>query len=252
MTRRSRVAVMAAVLAVTSIATTAFAQASNTDARCIAAINKGTRRIALAENKAIQQCARDWLRGLAVPAESCAAPNASAAVTNTADKADLKIDASCEGAPPSFGPTDLSSPLLAVDAQLQTLADVFVSTETAMPSGEPYSKQACQSVVLSSVQKCTNVRLKEFEKCKLKGLRDGTIASALDMNACLFDGTGQPTRTRRSAVCAWTSPSSRSRRAARARTSISRTPSPAARAPRRASTSPTASTGASAAGPATC
>jgi cysteine-rich repeat protein len=192
MTRRSRLAVMATVLAVAPIATTAFAQASNTDARCIAAINKGTRKIALAENKAIQQCARNWLRGLAVPAESCAAPDASPLVTDTADKAGLKIDASCEGAPPSFGPTDLSAPLLAVDAQLQTLADVFVSTETALPSGEPYAKQACQSTVLSSVQKCANVRLKEFEKCKLKGLRDGTIESALDMNACLFDGTGQP------------------------------------------------------------
>jgi len=192
MTRRNQCIALAAIVAVTLSAATAFAQASTEDRRCIEAINKGVRKIALAQNKAMRRCAKDWLNGGALAVERCAGPDASFSVTKTIDKVEAKIDKSCGGTPPSFGPTDLTSPGLAVDAGLQVLADLFVSTETSMSSTDLPVEQSCQKTVLSNVQKCENTRLKEFEKCKSKGLRAGTIDSALDMNECLFDGSGQP------------------------------------------------------------
>lgn len=192
MTRRDhRALAIATVLAGTMAAGTAFAQASNDDRRCIEAINKGVRKIALAQNKAMRFCAKDLLAGGVLPVEFCAAADSSYRVGTTIDKVAIKVAKSCPSLP-SFGPTDLDSPALAVDAGLQILADLFVSTETAMSAADPPEKQSCQNTILSNVQKCENTRLKEFEKCKSAGLRSGAITSAADMNACLFDGARQP------------------------------------------------------------
>lgn len=187
-----RTAGIGAVFAVALGAASAFGQASIEDVRCIEAVNKGARKIALAQNKAMRSCAKDWLGGGALPVEICAGPNASFSVTSTIDKVETKVDLTCAGSPPSFGPTDLDSPVLAVDTGLLVLGDLFVSTQNALSVNDPAAKQSCQNTILSNVQKCENTRLKEFEKCKSKGLRGGTIDSAADMEACLFDGAGQP------------------------------------------------------------
>jgi hypothetical protein len=192
MIRRDRLVAAATTLAVAMAATSAFAQASAEDRRCIQAINKGVRKIATAQTKAMRRCASEWQNGGALPVEQCSGLNTYPSVTIAVHKVLTKVTLSCGGTPPSFGPTDLSSPVLAVDAGLLVLADLFVSTDTAMTAADSPAKQSCQNTILASVQKCENVRLKSFEKCKSKGLRGGTIDSAADMEACLFDGAGQP------------------------------------------------------------
>jgi cysteine-rich repeat protein len=192
MTRRNRVVATATMLALAMSAASAFAQASAADRRCIEAINKGVRKIAGAQTKAMRRCASEWQNGGALPVEQCSGLNTYPSVTIAVHKVQTKVAISCAGTAPSFGPTDLTSPVLAVDAGLLVLADLFVSTESAMSAADPAAKQSCQNTILASVQKCENARLKEFEKCKSKGLRGGTIDRTVDLEACLFDGPGQP------------------------------------------------------------
>jgi hypothetical protein len=193
MTRRDRAVVgIVAMLAVAASAASVAGQPSATDARCIAAINKGVRRMALAQNKAIRSCARNWLRGAVATVETCVGPNAPLILTTMAGRVAAQVDTACDNVPPSFGPADLAAPGLAIDAGLRVLGDLFGSTATSMSPTDPVAKQTCQTTVLSAVQKCGNARLKEFEKCKTKGLRTGAITTPAGIAACLFDGAGQP------------------------------------------------------------
>jgi cysteine-rich repeat protein len=193
MTRRDRaVAGFVTLLVAAASAGPVAAQPSAADARCIAAINKGVRRMALAQNKAIRSCAKNWLRGGIATVETCVGSQAPLVVTATASRVAAQIDAACAGVPPSFGPADLAAPDLALDAGLRVLADLFGSTATSMSPTAPDVTKTCQTTVLAGVQKCANARLKEFEKCKARGLRTGAITTSEGIAACFFDGAGQP------------------------------------------------------------
>jgi cysteine-rich repeat protein len=192
MTRRVRGVVGIVAMLVLGVGVASAPAQPATDARCIAAINQGVRRLALAQNKAIRSCAKNWMRGGVATVETCVGPHAPLAVASMVSGVATKVDTACAGAPPSFGPSDLAAPLLALDADLQVLDDLFGSTATSMSPTDPIEKQNCQATVLQTVQKCGNARLKEFEKCKKKGLRTGEITTAAGIAACLFDGAGQP------------------------------------------------------------
>jgi cysteine-rich repeat protein len=171
----------------------AFAQSSD-DVLCIETINKGLAKTALAENKALAGCARDFSRGLlSQTVVQCAAPENSDKVGKAVVKWTGKADQKCGGVPPPFGPPSVSAhPGLAIQASAAILSDIFgTPVDDALQSDDVVAK--CQQTVIKLVQKCEHARLGEFNGCKRGGLRGGSINNETQLsNICLGTGQLQP------------------------------------------------------------
>lgn len=186
---------LALVPFVALVATPVLAEVSKQDRKCIETINKTTRKVALAENKELDKCVRSFIKGalLTPTVVECAAPENSAKIDKTADKAILAAVTKCLGLPPSFGPTALNAhPARAIAASVGLFEDLFGSPSQDALTTDPTDSK-CQRAVLKLAQKCQKTRIDEFNKCKKSGMKDGAITDVETLvDKCLGSGIGQP------------------------------------------------------------
>lgn len=194
---RSRSSIGIALLSLFSLValtTSATAQVSSDDRRCIEAINGETRKLVLSVHKQIGTCVGDFAKGaLGTPTVvQCVGPAASVKVAAAMEKALDKAADRCTRTPP-FGPPNLVGHAQhALSETTALLGDLFgtpvehgLSTQSAI--------RACQKIVLKAAAKCQTTRLREFNTCKKMGMVGGGIHDATTLrNACLGTGTSQP------------------------------------------------------------
>ena len=176
------------------LAAPAAAQPTQDDVKCIETVNKGTQKTALATNKALANCARDFAKGvLGTDVLTCASAAGNAKIQKAVTKWVEKAAQKCGGVPPPFGPPSIAThPAAAVQASAAVAADLFgTPVDAGLATDDTAHK--CQKEIIKIVQKCEHARLGEFNRCKRGGLRGGTITDAATLrDACLGTGQLQP------------------------------------------------------------
>ncbi|MDG2306645.1 MAG: DUF4215 domain-containing protein [Candidatus Binatia bacterium] len=171
----------------------ALALVSTDERKCIDEINKGGRKIALVQNKAIQSCVRFFSKGLlSTTLDDCMVEGLPPKVSLNVDKVEAKADKVCDGAPPSFGPSSTTSQTAtAITTSFDLLSDVFgaAPVEPIMATSDPEAK--CQSTMLKDLHKCEDTRLKEFRNCVRDGIKFGQIDNEADMELLCLQAPGQ-------------------------------------------------------------
>ncbi len=174
-------------------ASPAFALVSADERKCIDEINKGARKVALIQNKAIHKCVKFQSKGLLQTSlDDCMVEGIPPKVTLTVDKALFKADKVCDGAPPSFGPFSITNqPSVAIGTQFDLLSDVFgpAPVESQIATSDPEAK--CQVTILKDMHKCIDTRQKEFRKCVADGIKFGQINNELDIDLLCLQSADQ-------------------------------------------------------------
>jgi cysteine-rich repeat protein len=171
-------------------------QVSDTERKCIDAINGGTRKVARAVSKEQRACASAFSNGLlgAQTIAQCVA--ASETVQKLVTYAILKADHACSGVPPSFGPPSINAhpgAVLTAAADLRRdllglVPELALSTNAAVAD--------CQAGIFKVIEKCEDVRLNQFNKCKKEGLKRGFVTNVAELQStCFGNGATQPDPT---------------------------------------------------------
>lgn len=168
----------------------------NDQAKCIDAINGSMRKVALTVSKATRSCASAAANGALAPQTMAQCVAASPKVQKLVSYALLKADHACNGNAPAFGPPSVSAhAALAAAAGGDLLRDFFGAVPDLALSINP-TVAACQGTVLKAMEKCEDVRLNQFNKCKKEGLKRGFVTSAAELQSvCLGSGATQPDPT---------------------------------------------------------
>jgi len=153
---------------------------------CANALNKSMAGVARAQDQTVGRCIRAFARNGA-SADAClgaVAPKVARARAKT-DSAQAK---KCTGTPMGFGPADSgivndaasAAGLGVISAVFGSPLDAALVTVAADPTGA-----RCQSSLAKEGGKCLATRIKEFNRCKKKGLKGGTVVEGADLAACL-------------------------------------------------------------------
>lgn len=163
---------------------TAFGAAqTKAQQKCINTLNKGMAKIAGVQLKANARCITKYAKGKEPDASTCllTAPKIDTAITKTCDGETKK----CTGVSPDFGKTSCGTVSSASEGGATAVASVMFGSGvnggvSSCASDKPACK--CQARLLTGVNNLYSTHLKEFNKCKKKGLKNRT--------APLTDSTG--------------------------------------------------------------
>jgi hypothetical protein len=172
------------------VAREAGAQLSRQQQSCINTLNTDLLKVASAQASAIEQCIKDGAKGkLSGTVEDCLTADAKGKVQKAADKTIADEAKKCADAPP-FGATNAATVNDAgMQSSLDLIHDLFGPNldGVILSAGTDKPGAACQQAVAATVGQCRDAKLSEFNKCKKAGLKDGSIASAEDLEACMGD-----------------------------------------------------------------
>ncbi len=168
--------------------------AATDEEKCINALNKDFWKASSAQGKENASCMRDAQTGRlgATTAQDCLTLDRKGKVDKAIVKAFVDDLNRCS-VPPTFGPVDgQSGAERAVQKELDTVAALFgPNLDAALLAGK--DAQNCQFKTLTSINKCSDTRLKEFVLCKKLGIKNGTITDGASLqDECLGTGAGQP------------------------------------------------------------
>ncbi len=160
---------------------------------CILALNKAAARVAVAAGKRLVYCVRSGTTGT-LPAgqnaDACLAGDPQGKLARAQAKVEDVAAEECALAP-TFGPVSAAVVNGAFTGVLR-VHDVFgpdVDAALLDASTDP-AGAACQMAVAKGMAKIANAEVKAFNACKKAGLRQGTIRSAADLQACYAATTG--------------------------------------------------------------
>jgi len=181
----------AAVLGLSLLASAsgAGAQQSKDQQKCINALNKGGRGVAVAQGKENVACLQGAGKGtLGGGAQACLTADAKGKVQKAEDKT-LKDETKLCGTLPGFGYTGGANVNeVAMQGEIDLTADVFGADLGAAVIDCDASKAGCrcQQKVQKSYELLVGVKLAEFVKCKKAALAAGA-SSAASLVACIDD-----------------------------------------------------------------
>jgi len=155
--------------------------------RCIVALNTVAARIAEAEAKLFVLCLKDAGSGKLAAGQtvqSCVAADAKGKVARARTSLAAYGAKRC-AEPPSFGPT-----VVTLDTAFDGIVDMTVVfgadiTAVVIDAKADRDGAGCQLAVARGVAAITAAKLKAFNACKSRGLKDGTIVSALGLGSCI-------------------------------------------------------------------
>jgi cysteine-rich repeat protein len=194
--RRRMVITAGALLALVLVALTgpAAAQVSKEDRNCISTFNKGIRQVAKTHGKIVRKCLSSFASGTLTAAtpEACIAADAGGKLQNAVDKAVEKINRKCAAGFPAFGTSSVSPALgRAILAQFD-LMHGSIGPDLDLDLIADADDASCQAKVGAALIKCEDTRLKEFLKCKKKGLKSGQIVDAASLAATCLGTLNNP------------------------------------------------------------
>jgi cysteine-rich repeat protein len=179
------------------LATAASAQTTAPDTpRCLNAINKGMRKVALAAGKEMRPCMVAEASGLLGSQTVAQCIAASSKVQKASAGALIAADGACDGLRPAFGPPSVSAHATrAVQLFQDALVDLFGPTPDDAVAATA-DGLACQSAVIKAAIKCEDLRVNSFNRCKKEGLKRGFVTDAVHLQtSCLGSGATQPDPT---------------------------------------------------------
>lgn len=167
----------------------AFAQADKAEQRCINGLNKAGAAVADVVNRQFVACVKAACKAklpAGMTAEQCLTADPHGKLAKAHAKAASAETRFC-ATPPSFGPTTAAAVSAAFDA-IARVHSVFGPDLDAAIVAAPADKNgaACQLTVATGMAAVAKAKIKTFNTCKAKGLKDGTIVSAATLEAC-FD-----------------------------------------------------------------
>ena len=158
---------------------------------CINTLNKHVARIAKIQGKQFSSCIKNFGRGnLAGTLQACINSDAGLKVANAIARAETDEAKKCAANPPAFGPSDASAlsngtvlegTELVHDAFGPDLDAAIITDEQDRPSSK------CQRSVFKALGACQDARLKQFNSCKKKGLKDASILTPDALEQCMDD-----------------------------------------------------------------
>jgi cysteine-rich repeat protein len=169
--------------------------------KCIVELNKNFEKVAKAQARHLTACIKDGSKGKlsgANPIETCIAAE-DAKVNQAKQKLESKVNARCAAKTPDFGviltssvppevDTDRASEV-AGEKELALIRAIFGSDLDAVVDAESPNSQAegvCRVEVIKQATKCQGTKLKEFTKCKKKGLGGALpFGRAHDLEDCM-------------------------------------------------------------------
>jgi hypothetical protein len=156
---------------------------------CINELNKGFAKVVKAQGKDMGACLKNGsMRKLGVQSiEECLSADNRGKVAKTKQKMLSKAGPKCTQAP-GMGPNDPNTMnRVAVEKELALIHDIFGSDLDAVIADAlvEQDEAKCQVAVAKAAQKCHDTKLKEFNKCKKAGLKDGSIARASELQLCM-------------------------------------------------------------------
>jgi cysteine-rich repeat protein len=162
----------------------AFGQLSRPQQRCVRALNGGLAKVAEAQGRVNTDCVRKGRKGNTSKLgpggtiESCVTDDLKARVARKQQQTVERESKRCKEPLPSFGATDAATlNAAAKDQELALIHDVFgVNIDAAIvvvgAEGSPETVTSkCQEKIAAQTQKCMDTRLREFNRCKINGLR---------------------------------------------------------------------------------
>jgi hypothetical protein len=162
---------------------------STTQQSCINALNTKAIKVAATQAAENAPCVADAGKGKVTDAQACltADPKGKVAKAQAATLADE--DKKCvAGTLPDIGySSGQTANAAARDQEIALVADVFGSDLNAaiIPSAVDKVTARCQAAVIKDYEKITSTKLMEFLKCKKKGLKNRSIVSGANLEACL-------------------------------------------------------------------
>ncbi len=156
---------------------------------CVNALNKSMRGVVSAQGKDSTICVRDAARGRlgALAANDCLTADRQAKVARAEQKTAAVAATSCGGIAPEFGSTSATTVNEAAVTEAVTLIhDVLGADLDAAVIADDADREAarCQQAVTSTLGKCLDERIKEFNRCKQSALKAGA-GNAADLAACI-------------------------------------------------------------------
>jgi len=179
-----------ATLACVAVLAAGLANAQVQDAdqkKCITGLNKSGAKVASTQGKADVSCVKNAGKGTEPNATACLTADPKDKVANAVAKVTDTFTKSC-GTLPDFGPDDATIAVNgAKDETLGLVTDVLSNdlTGALVLSSTNADAAKCQLAVISNVQKLSNTIVKAFNSCKSAGLKDDSIASAQELDACI-------------------------------------------------------------------
>jgi hypothetical protein len=149
-------------------------------------LNKGLAKVARARGGEVSRCIKAFAKAKEGSAVACIAADSKRKVAKALDALVQVAQKRCSE-PPDFGPTDASiAGTAGAEGAADLLADLLgdVDAALALESADP-ERAGCQRSLVTAARKCHDASLGEFNRCKKAGLKDGSIASAADLGACL-------------------------------------------------------------------
>lgn len=169
---------------------------------CIRALNRGgLQQVARVQADEISRCIQDRADGsLSGQIEDCFTADARGRVERTLGRTRRRAARQCTQ-PPDFGPANAEVVIqVALETERTLVRQVFGSDLDATIVTEAVDPQTskCQQRVFEAVMRCERAQLREFNRCKSKGLKDGWVGNAGSLERC-FVGLDVPVlRIRRS------------------------------------------------------
>ncbi len=153
---------------------------------CINALNKGGAKVAATQGKENNSCLKNAGRGKELDAQACLTRDDRGKVAAAQAKTVGAETKKCT-TPADFAATNaVTVNAAAVASETALLADVFGADLGASAVSSDRDQAKCQSSLLKETEKLSVANVKAFLACKKSGLKDGSIASAADIEAC-FD-----------------------------------------------------------------
>lgn len=157
--------------------------------KCINALRKGMRKVALAQAKHLTACVQEAGKSGPAGSEVCAAGDTGGKVAKAAQKTTDAFAKFCMGGGvPDFGSTDATTVnAAAVDGGLDLAHDAFGNDLDTGLAG-PGDVARCQKAVFSTLRKCQDARIKDYDSCTksdLPGKVGLTIVDEYGMGKCL-------------------------------------------------------------------
>jgi cysteine-rich repeat protein len=164
--------------------------------KCILELNKNFAKVAKTQGTEISKCIKDGSKDKLVgqSIEQCTTADNGGKVAQATQKTIDKAADKCASDPndpafPDFGVTDPNTVnRIAIQTELALIHEIFgFDLDEAIFShdGETKAASKCQQLVADSVRKCQDAKLKEFNRCTKEGLKDESIQSSLDLQACM-------------------------------------------------------------------
>ena len=159
--------------------------------QCINTLNKNFLKVASTQGKEILACLKGGSKGQLDPQtiEECLTADNRGKVAKARSKTEADDSKKCSAEPPDFGATNATTLNdAAVQKELDLVHAIFGLdldlNDVIAPAADKF-KSKCQQKVTSKVKKCQDTKLKVFNECKKRALKQGA-AEAADIETCIF------------------------------------------------------------------